>query len=169
MNRTLLALFVIIIGFGACKKTTDPLIQYNAQKAIDDKLIQDYLKANNLTAQRTDSKSTDTSGVYYIIKPGEEGIGNDLFTSSTQVTVGYTGRILTSQVVIAHTDNFHPSYRLSDVMRGWQLGIPLMKKNGKIRLFIPSRYAYGPYAQDSLHLPANSVLDFDIQLYNVIN
>ncbi|NOW98594.1 FKBP-type peptidyl-prolyl cis-trans isomerase [Mucilaginibacter sp. SG564] len=166
MNRTLLALFVIVIGFGACKKTTDPLIHYDEQKAIDDKLIQDYLKANNLTAKRTDN---DTSGVYYLIKPGEEGVGNDLFTSSTQVTVGYTGRILTSQTVIAQTNEFHPSYRLSDVIRGWQLGIPLMKKNGKIRLFIPSRYAYGPYPQDSLHLPANSVLDFDIQLYNVIN
>lgn len=169
MNRILLAVFVIVIGFGACKKTTDPLIQYNAQKAIDDKIIQDYLKANNLTAKRTDSKSTDTSGVYYIIKPGEEGVGSDLFTSSTQVTVGDTGRILTSQVVISKTNDFHPSYRLSDVIKGWQLGIPLMKKNGKIRLFIPSRYAYGPYPQDSLHLPANSVLDFDIQLYNVIN
>jgi FKBP-type peptidyl-prolyl cis-trans isomerase FkpA len=166
MNRILLVLFVIVIGFGACKKATDPLIQYNAQKAIDDKLIQDYLKANNLIAKRTDN---DTSGVFYIIKPGEEGAGNDLFTSSTQVTVGYVGRILTSQQVIAQTNDFHPSYRLSDVIKGWQLGIPLMKKNGKIRLFIPSRYAYGPYPQDSLHLGPNSVLDFDIQLYNVIN
>jgi len=165
MNRTLLALFVIIIGFGACKKTTDPLIQYNAQKAIDDKIIADYLAANpGLNAKRI-----DTSGVFYSIKAGEEGSGNDLFTSSTQVTVGYTGRILTSQLVIAQTNDFHPSYRLSDVIRGWQLGIPKIKKNGKIRLFIPSRYAYGPFPQDSLHLPANSVLDFDIQLYNVIN
>jgi FKBP-type peptidyl-prolyl cis-trans isomerase FkpA len=165
MNRTLLALFIIVIGFGACKKSTDPSIHYEEQKTIDDKIVSDYLAAHpDLNAKRI-----DTSGVFYSIKSGEEGSGSDLFTSSTQVTVGYTGRILTSQAVIAQTNDFHPSYRLSDVIRGWQLGIPKIKKGGKIRLFIPSRYAYGPYPQDSLHLPANSVLDFDIQLYNVIN
>ncbi|MEZ2336487.1 FKBP-type peptidyl-prolyl cis-trans isomerase [Mucilaginibacter sp. RCC_168] len=165
MNRILSVLLVIAIGFGACKKSTDPSIHYEEQKAIDDKIVSDYLAAHpDLNAKRI-----DTSGVFYSIKPGEEGSGNDLFTSSTQVTVGYTGRILTSQLVIAQTNDFHPSYRLSDVIRGWQLGIPKIKKNGKIRLFIPSRYAYGPFPQDSLHLPANSVLDFDIQLYNVIN
>ncbi|XHR93659.1 FKBP-type peptidyl-prolyl cis-trans isomerase [Mucilaginibacter sp. UC70_90] len=55
------------------------------------------------------------------------------------------------------------------VIKGWQLGIPQIKPGGKVRLLIPSRYAYGPYAQDSIHLPANSVLDFQIQLYNVTN
>ncbi|WP_419699615.1 FKBP-type peptidyl-prolyl cis-trans isomerase [Mucilaginibacter sp. NFX135] len=165
MNRILSVLLVIAIGFGACKKSTDPSIHYEEQKAIDDKIVSDYLAAHpDLNAKRI-----DTSGVFYSIKPGEEGSGNDLFTNSTQVTVGYVGRILTSQDTIAKTNDFHPSYRLSDVIRGWQLGIPKIKKNGKIRLFIPSRYAYGPFPQDSLHLPANSVLDFDIQLYNVIN
>jgi FKBP-type peptidyl-prolyl cis-trans isomerase FkpA len=168
MNRILLVLLVVIIGFASCgKSATDPLIQYNAQKAIDDTLISKYLKNNpQLDAKRVDH---DTSGVFYIINPGEEGVGNDLYTNSTQVTVGYTAQILTTGAVIAQTNNFHPSYRLGDVIRAWQLGIPLIKKNGKIRLLVPSRYAYGPFPQDSLHLPANSVLDFHIQLYNVIN
>ncbi len=166
MNRILLVLLVIAACFSACQKSgTDPMIQYNAQKAIDDTLVSKYLSANpGLGAKRI-----DTTGVYYIIKPGEEGTGNDLFTNSTQVTVGFTAQILTTGAVIAQTNNFHPSYRLSDVIRGWQLGIPLIKKNGKIRLLVPSRYAYGPFPQDSIHLPANSVLDFNIQLYNVIN
>jgi FKBP-type peptidyl-prolyl cis-trans isomerase FkpA len=165
MNRTLLILLVLIAGFSACKKTVDPMIQYKAQAAIDDKIISDYLTSHpGLGAKRI-----DTSGVFYIINPGEEGTGNDLFTNSTQVTVGYTAQILTTGVVIAQTNDFHPSFPLGSVIRGWQLGIPLIKKNGKIRLLVPSRYAYGPFAQDSIHLPANSVMDFHIQLYNVIN
>jgi FKBP-type peptidyl-prolyl cis-trans isomerase FkpA len=165
MNRILLALLVVAAGLGACKKTADPMIQYKAQAAIDDKIVSDYLTSHpDLSAKRI-----DTSGVFYIINPGEEGAGNDLFTNSTQVTVGYTAQILTSGVVIAQTSNFHPSYPLGSVIRGWQLGIPLIKKNGKIRLIVPSRYAYGPFDQDSIHLPKNSVLDFHIQLYNVIN
>lgn len=171
MNRTLLGLLVLIVGFAACKKSdTDPLVHYNAQKIIDDKLIQDYLTANpGLGAKRADYASSDTSGVFFVINPGEEGAGNDLFTSSTQVTVGYTAQVLNSSTIVAQTNDFHPSFRLSDVIRGWQLGIPLVKKNGKIRLLVPSRYAYGPYPQDSIHLGPNSVLDFHITLYNVIN
>lgn len=166
MNRTLLVLLFLIVSFAACQKSaTDPLVQYNAQKAIDDTLVKKYLEANpGLGAKRI-----DTSGVFYIINPGEEGVGNDLFTNSTQVTVGYTAQILTTGVVVAQTNEFHPSFQLGNVIRGWQLGIPLMKKNGKIRLIVPSRYAYGPFDQDSIHLPKNSVMDFHIQLYNVIN
>jgi FKBP-type peptidyl-prolyl cis-trans isomerase FkpA len=63
------------------------------------------------------------------------------------------------------------------VIRGWQMGIPLVKKGGIVRLLIPSRYAYGPNAQPQLGvtfglkdgLPANAVLDFDIQLYDITN
>jgi FKBP-type peptidyl-prolyl cis-trans isomerase FkpA len=167
MNRTLLVLLFFIVSFAACQKSaTDPLVEYNAQKAIDDTLVSNYLKAHpGLGAKRV----TDTSGVFYIIKPGEEGSGNDLFTNSTQVTVGYTAQLLTTGKLIVQTNNFHPSYRLGEVIRAWQLGIPLIKKNGKIRLIVPSRYAYGPFPQDSLGLPANAVLDFNIQLYNVIN
>jgi len=167
MNRTLLVLLFFIVSFAACQKSaSDPLVQYNAQKAIDDSIVSRYLKAHpGLGAKRIG----DTTGVFYIIKPGEEGSGNDLFTNSTQVTVGYTLQLLDSARILVQTGNFHPSYRLGDVIRGWQLGIPLMKKNGKIRLIVPSRYAYGPFAQDSIGLPKNAILDFNIQLYNVIN
>ncbi len=170
MNRLLIVLLLLMAALGACKKSADPLIQYNIQKGIDDKLIQDYLAANpTIHAARTDSGITDTSGVYYIINKGEEGSGNDVFTNSTSVTLGFTTKILTSGVVVAQTSNFHPSYTLGNVIKGWQLGIPHIKKGGIIRLLVPSRYAYGPYPQDSIHLPANSVLDFKIQLYNITN
>jgi len=141
------------------------MLQYNIQKALDDTIVSKYLRSH----PGLNAKKIDTSGVYYIIKTGEEGSGNDVFTSSTTITVGFTGRRLADSVIFAQTSNFHPSYTLGSVIKGWQLGIPQVKKGGKIRLLIPSRYAYGPYPQDSLHLPANSVLDFSIQLYNVTN
>jgi FKBP-type peptidyl-prolyl cis-trans isomerase FkpA len=165
MNRLVVLLLVLMAGLGACKKTVDPLVQYNIQKGIDDKIISDYVAAH----PGDSAKRIDTTGVYYIIKTGEEGSGNDLFTSSTTITVGFTGQILTTGYVFAQTSNFHPSYTLGSVIKGWQLGVPQIKKGGKVRLLVPSRYAYGPYAQDSIHLPANSVLDFNIQLYNITN
>ena len=79
--------------------------------------------------------------------------------------------------VFAKTDNIHPSYRLSEVIRGWRVGIPQIKKGGVVRLLLPSRYAYGPFAQPELGkaygltdgLPASAVLDFDITLYDIVN
>lgn len=165
MNRLLVLLLLLMAGLGACKKSADPLVQYKIQAGIDDKIISDYVAAH----PEDSAKRIDTSGVYYIVKTGEGGAGNDLFTSSTTITVGFTGQILTTGYTFAQTSNFHPSYTLGSVIRGWQLGIPEIKKGGKVRLLVPSRYAYGPYAQDSIHLPANSVLDFNIQLYNITN
>jgi FKBP-type peptidyl-prolyl cis-trans isomerase FkpA len=162
MNRILLILLLFSACLSACTKSTDVVAQVNAQAIVDGKLISAYLKSNNLPEQHV-----DTTGVCYIIDT--LGTGNDLFTSSTQVTVGYTGELLTTGVKFANTDKFHPAYVLGSVIRGWQLGIPKDKKGGTIRLFLPSRYAYGPYAQPQLGLPANAVLIFRIKLYNVTN
>ena len=170
MNRALLIVLFCCAILGACKKEPVGTEAEKAQAIIDDKIISDYLAANGLSAQRI-----DTTGVYYIVV--QPGSGNDLFTNSTQVTVGYTGRLLTTGEIFAKTDNIHPSYRLSEVIRGWRLGIPKIKKGGVVRLLVPSRYAYGPFAQPELGkaygltngLPASAVLDFDITLYNIIN
>ena len=44
--------------------------------------------------------------------------------------------------------------------------IPLIQKGGKIRLLIPSGYAYGSQAQTQI--PGNSILDFTIELIDVL-
>jgi FKBP-type peptidyl-prolyl cis-trans isomerase FkpA len=166
MNKWLLPIILFICwGLAGCQKTVSDLDKQKAQAVIDDKIIADYIAANNLTGKA--QKVTDTSGVYYIIKqPGE---GNDLFTTSTMVTVGDTGRLLTTGVVFTKTNDFHPSYVLGQVILGWRLGIPKVKKGGIVRLLIPSRYAYGKYPQPDLGLPGNAILDFDIQLYDITN
>jgi FKBP-type peptidyl-prolyl cis-trans isomerase FkpA len=167
MNRVLLILFLFTVCLTSCKKGFDPVAQVEEQAAKDDKIIQDYLAATpGLNAKRVDSAGVAT-GVYYIVlAPGE---GNALFTSSTTVTVDYTGKILTTGEVFTQSNNFHPSFRLGEVIRAWQLGIPNIKRGGRVRILAPSRYAYGPYEQPVIGLPANSVVDFDIQLLDITN
>lgn len=165
MNKALLFI-LLLVGVAAassCKKGYDVVAEVREQAAKDDKIVQDYIAANNLTTAR----QIDTTGVYYIVVA--PGSGNDLFTNSTRVTVDYTGRKLTSGEVFASSNNFHPSYSLGEVIRGWRLGIPQIKKGGKVRLLLPSRYAYGPYAQPTLGLEPNSILDFDIELLDITN
>lgn len=165
MNKWLLPILFVCCGVSGCIKSNSDLQQAKVQAAIDDKIITSYIAANNLTGQAL--KANDTTGVYYIVE--QPGVGNDLFTSSTLVTVGYTGKLLTTEKVFIQTTNFNPSFQLGQVMVGWRLGIPKIKKGGIVRILIPSRDAYGAYAQPQIGLPANAVLDFEIQLYDIQN
>ncbi|MDB5135452.1 MAG: peptidylprolyl isomerase [Mucilaginibacter sp.] len=165
MTKWLFSILFICCITAGCQKTTSDLEKVRAQGVIDDKIVADYILAHNLTGVA--KKVTDTSGVYYIVvQPGQ---GNDLFTSSTQVTVGDTGKELTTGRIFTETNDFHPSYPLSEVMLGWRLGIPKIKRGGIVRLLIPSRYAYSIYPQEQYGLKANTILDFDIQLYDITN
>ncbi|MGV3508567.1 MAG: FKBP-type peptidyl-prolyl cis-trans isomerase [Sphingobacteriaceae bacterium] len=147
----LLLMFSTILING-CKKS-DPY-DANAQLAQDDELIRSYLTANNITATKHES------GVYYVIS--DPGSGNVTYTTSTSVKVNYKLRLLGGNVMEQRTDY---STLLGDVIIGWQIGISQIQKDGKIRLFVPSVYAYGPQQRGSI--PANSILDFDIELSDV--
>ncbi|MDB5007812.1 MAG: hypothetical protein JWP45_2205 [Mucilaginibacter sp.] len=166
MNRILLILLLFSACIVGCSKTTNVVAQVSAQASVDNKIITSYLTTHNITASVVDSAGIST-GIYYTIDT--LGTGNDLYTNSTQVTVGYKGTLLTNGVVFSQTEAFHPSFVLGTVIRGWQLGIPKVQKGGTITLYLPSKYAYGPFPQPTLKLPANAILIFNITVYNITN
>jgi FKBP-type peptidyl-prolyl cis-trans isomerase FkpA len=173
MNRILLVLLFFSACLIGCKKSdsgVSSIDAINAQQVKDEKTITTYLTNNNINATVIDSAGIST-GIYY--KIDTPGTGGSLFTNSTTITVGYKGWLLTNGVVaatpFAQTNQFHPAFVLGTLMRGWQLGVPKGALGGTITLYLPSRYAYGPYAQTQLGLPANAILIFDITLYNITN
>lgn len=150
----------------SCKKTA--LISPEsiaAQLKIDTGIILQYIKDNGLEGKA--KRVADTIGVYYVVE--DPGTGSSIYSNATTVTVSDTAKLLTTQKVFSFTNDFHPSYVLGSVIRGWQVGIPFIQPGGRIRLLVPSHYAYGPFPQSDLGLPANAVLDFDITLYAVTN
>jgi FKBP-type peptidyl-prolyl cis-trans isomerase FkpA len=175
MNRILLIFGLLAVcSFAACTKSSlYGQTQVRAQAKIDDSLISNFIRSNNLQGVAHHVQMNDTIGVYYIVL--DPGTGTTLFTTSTQITVGDSAKIIespTSERLFYSTyttSDFHPTYSLGAVIRGWQLGVPMIKNGGSVRLLVPSRYAYGHIAQDSIGLPANAVLDFYIRLYNVTN
>ena len=167
MNRILLFFLLLVACIAGCAKTNDVPAQIRAQLAIDDKIIAAYLQSNNITNATVIDSADVSTGIRYVIDT--PGTGNDLYTNSTLITVGYKATLLTTGKEVVSTDNFHPSYTLGQTIRGWQLGIPKVKKGGTITLYIPSHYAYGPFAQPVLGLPANAILIFNITVYNITN
>lgn len=141
--------------------------QQAEQKQTDDQLIQDYLEANNIEAQKTES------GIYYTIS--EEGNGTHP-TIQNQVTVHYTGKLLNGTIFDSSIPANMPerqgmtgdpvTFPLSGVVKGWQEGIPLLSKGGSGVLYIPSHLAYGAQSP-SPAIPPNSVLMFEVELLDI--
>jgi len=94
------------------------------------------------------------------------GTGATAAPTST-ITAIYTGALASDGTIFQSSeDTGQPlSEPLSQLIPGWQAGIPGMKVGGQRRLFIPAQYAYGPQAQQGI--PANSDLVFDMTLLAV--
>lgn len=133
-NKILLALG-IVLGFSGCIKNNDypEPIDPQEQAAMDEKVIQDYFTAKEIT-----DTIADPSGVY--IKHITEGTGNSPKLSD-RVTVKYELYSLPADNRIPQTEE-PVKFILSELISGWQIGIPYMKKGGEAYLYIPSKHAY---------------------------
>jgi FKBP-type peptidyl-prolyl cis-trans isomerase FkpA len=150
MFQKLFAFAILIIIAASCSK--DETVDYGP---IDDKIIKDYLAANDLTAEST------PSGLYYIIlTPG----GTIHPTIDNDVKVMYKGYLTDGTVFdqSTYSTNKPATFPLKNLVKGWQEGLPMIGVGGKIQLFIPSELGYGSTAKPGI--PASSVLIFDIDL-----
>ncbi|MBP9140689.1 MAG: FKBP-type peptidyl-prolyl cis-trans isomerase [Chitinophagales bacterium] len=128
------------------------------QTDVDNGLIAEYLKKNNLNAKTT------PSGVYYIVE--KEGTGPNP-TLKDKVEVNYRGTLLDgTEFDSSYGRGQSITFPLGSVVKGWQDGIPMFKAGGKGKLVIPSELAYGKRSMGD-KIPANSVLVFDIELIKV--
>ncbi len=143
---------ICCIALVACSEDSD-----TDQLETDRKIIEQYLKDNNLTA------TAHPSGLYYSIT--EPGTGGSPSTSS-RVIVRYKGYLTDGTIFDETTGNQTRAFQLSSLIPAWQIGIPLLKKGGKGKFFVPSGLGYGSSATDDI--PANSVLIFEIELVDYL-
>lgn len=157
-NIKYILLFVCIAGcLASCKKDSVEDFDVEAQYKADTTAIRKYVVANNITVLK------DSYGIFYEIQsPGQ---GTATITSSSKVTVDYTGKVMGASSYFDNSAGTPRELTLGNLIAGWQIGIPHIQKGGKIRLFIPSYYGYGNTVRSAI--PANSVLDFTITLTDV--
>lgn len=169
-KRVLLMLAVFTIVLAACNSNTSsssgnsgdiPKLIIKAPTSVqalaDDKLIKAYIAANKINAQKDSA-----SGLYYqIIKPGTGAKAN----LNSRVNITYVGKLLNGTVFDQSAQAI--TFPLAQLIPGWQVGIPLVKSGGSVLLIIPSELGYGSESP-SEKIPANSILIFNINVYNVI-
>lgn len=120
--------------------------------AVDQEIIEQYLADNNIAAQKHES------GIYYLIETAGTG-GSPNYTS--EVAVKYKG-YLTDGTIFDQTNGTSRNFNLANVIVGWQIGVPLLKKGGRGTFFIPSYLGYGRFPPAGI--PENAVLIFEIEL-----
>jgi FKBP-type peptidyl-prolyl cis-trans isomerase FkpA len=142
---------IVTVALAGCSKSNKGCT--STTPAEDDAKMLTYIAANGITATK------HSSGLYYqIIDPGTGATP----TLSSNVTVKYTGKLTDNSVFDSSPSVAFP---LGNLIVGWQIGIPLIKKGGKIKLVIPPYLGYGCEANGPL--PQNAVLFFDIELLDV--
>ncbi|PWS27449.1 hypothetical protein DHW03_07535 [Pedobacter yonginense] len=140
-------------------------LTYRKQWQLDDYYIQTYLTANKITATKDQA-----TGIYYVVtSPGTPGT---VINDQTTLVVKYTGRFLSGTTFDSSSDGTF-STTLNDVIKGWGI-LKNFAPGAKVRLFIPSALAYGPSGSiDSSSgvsvIPANTTLDFDIEIVSATN
>jgi len=114
--------------------------------------LKQYINSNNIAAE------ADSRGFYYSIKRAGD---TSKPTICSTVQVNYSGRLTNGTRFDAGSQ---VTFGLSNLIVGWQEGIPLIGTGGSITLYLPPSLAYGARVQDNI--PANSILVFDIELLN---
>jgi len=105
-----------------------------------------------------------SDGLYYEVL--KEGSGAKP-AATDEVTVHYKGALANGKVFDSSYDRGEPiDLGLDRVIRGWQLGIPLMSVGAKYRLYIPSELGYGERGAGG-DIPPYSALVFEIELLGI--
>lgn len=146
-------LSVLTITIFSCKKS-----EYQPLTQFDDQNIQQYIQKNNLSMQKADS------GIYYQIVKQPTG---DVIDYSSRIIFTYTMRSLDGKYVSADTNlNRNAAYLGYLNPAGLRDGIKklLGRRNGTIRLLVPSKQGYGLSGYGKI--PGNASLDYWINVYN---
>jgi hypothetical protein len=127
------------------------------QNQIDKKLIEDRIASG-----KTDVKNNE-HGVYYTMM--KEGTGRQVSVNDTVVAF-YKGYLFKDGLLFDQTKDKPATFSLKRLIKGWQIGVPLCKVGGKIKLVIPSDLAYSIRTR-AAKIPPNSILVFEIEVVEV--
>jgi FKBP-type peptidyl-prolyl cis-trans isomerase len=163
MKRTLFLMNILaaIFMMQACIKDTETTDQKKLKE--NDEQIRQYLSTNNIVAEKT------ADGLYYQITQSRPD--SVLPKTGDQLYMHYVSRLLDGTVFFStDTVKNEPvrfAYNDGTIIRGFNIGIGLVRKGERARFFIPSYLAYGNSSPDP-KVPAYSVIVYDVNLVDIL-
>lgn len=154
---------IILISFCAvmlsCNKPAADSCNYTASGVVVPASEMTALQA--YVATRLTMPVLHPGGFYYEIQAA--GTGTVTPAICTNVKVKYAGYLTNGTKFDEELVGI--TFKLGQLIVGWQRGLPLIKKGGSITLFLPPSLGYGSSAVGSI--PANSILIFTIDLLDL--
>ncbi len=120
--------------------------------------------ARNVAYLETIAAEADTKqlprGVLYKVLTSGEGASPE---ANSIISVHYSGERIDGHQFDSSRNNSYPeTFRLREVIVGWQIALRAMRVGDRWRVYIPSSEGYGDRAIDGI--PGGSTLIFDIEL-----
>jgi len=162
MRIVALCFLGITLLISACLKKDvgcEAVMMNKSAPSAEEQELTTYLTTNGISATKHGSNM-----YYQIINMGT----GDHPQYCSQINVSYSGTLTNGSVFEQNNDIYLKSWILID---GWKIGLPLIKKGGRIKLYIPPSLGYGTTArkdmQGNVVIPANSILIYDISLHDI--
>lgn len=148
LSLALIAVFGLLLS--ACKTYSEDDLQHF------DKKIAAYAKKSGIKYQKS------SSGLYYFIEEAGEGA---YIKSTDEVSFCYKGRLLNGKVFDQRYTDKALTFRVSQLIAGWQEAMLYLKKGAKAKLIVPPHLGYGDNELESI--PKHAVLVFDMEIKEV--
>lgn len=156
MLKNVLACILCSFFLYACKKSENTgcntVLGYPTTSEVDN--LRNYITNNSIPA------TEDPRGFFYNVT--FSGTGAESPTGADSVTIKYKGKLTNGTVFDSTATGATRKFLLSNLIIGWQYGLPLIRKNGIIDLYLPPALGYGCLSFPNL--PANSITIFHVEL-----
>ena len=127
------------------------------EKAEFEEDILTYLEEKQLEMHKLEN------GMFYrVINQGE---GDDFIKLNDRLTFHYTGSFLTGEVFQEISAKNPLTFRVRELIIGWQDALTMLKNGGEIKIILPPYLAYGDNKTELI--PANSVLFYHLKVLSV--
>jgi FKBP-type peptidyl-prolyl cis-trans isomerase FkpA len=155
----------VMLAFSGCKKSDNAACPYSESATVapaaEVTALQGYITSIGATPVQ------HSSGMFYTITtPGTGTVAPALCST---ITVKYTGKLLSGFTFDSNAVG--TQFQLGQLIVGWQKALPLLRKGGKITLYIPPSLGYGTREvrdnNGTLIIPSNSNLVFEVELVDV--
>lgn len=150
MKYLLISTLVLVLF--ACK-TYSEKDKLNFQNTIEN-----YIDSVNVSYKFLEN------GLYYkIINEGDSAFGK--IKPTDRITFTYIGSFLNGEVFQEIDKNAPITFKVLELIAGWQDGLSMIRKDGEIELIIPPHLAYGEKKTELI--PPNSILKYKLKVLKV--
>lgn len=145
-----------------CAKSDESANSFLSDLTRDMQSVENWLRANN----QYDEYKTHPSGIIYKII--DKGDYSDTISLEEIPVVTYSRSVFPSTAVVESSPlpTSFDNRKLKDHIPGWQLGLQLISKGGRIKMFIPSRLAFANVGIPG-RIPPNAILVCDVTLIDI--